>query len=469
MNWKELLNITDIVDVLGEYIDLKPGSGQNYKAYCPFHAENNPSFHINTELQIFKCFSCGRGGNSLKFLQEFLSLSFEDACHTLSTIAGVEDEQMSKRIASKKELVSILSQILLQYNSTLLEEPVAIKYLKSRGISKNTAMAYQLGFAPNNYQNLVEGDLDKRLLRELGMIVDKGTNLVDYFVNRIILPYFDETSDVIGFMGRVIGGEQFAKYLNSKNSSIFSKHDVLYGLNVALPEIRKTQTIVLVEGQFDVISLYEKGWKNVVGISGSNLTQIQIDKFKTLVDYVYIFADGDEPGREAVFKFSKRLMKNDLIPKIIFQEGLDPDEFIQKYPFILKELEALPLSQFLFQEGEYIAMTKVIQLARNINDKVKLAFFINEISQYSSFEIPRIEKMIKSSTNHLGEVYKPRNEGSIPKNPNEFFTMVKEKRQEKDKKSQLKHLKDKFNNSKDPLILQQIQNLIIEIRDEKKN
>tara|TARA_R100000458_G_scaffold59951_1_gene73174 strand:- start:7219 stop:8583 length:1365 start_codon:yes stop_codon:yes gene_type:complete len=446
MNYKELIEKVDIYDVVGEHLDLKEGSGnKSFKTSCPFHSETNPSFYVNTELQIFKCFSCGRGGNALKFLQEYLNIDFQEALYELSLIAGVEDEKLSSKIVSKKQYYSILNDIHQTYQKTLFKSKFAIDFMLRRGITKETAKHFQLGFAPFDYKFLSASNFDKNLLNQLGLVTQKGSNLVDYFINRIIFPYFDISGRVIGFIGRTIADDP-VKYLISRNSDLFHKNNVLFGFYNNIEFIKDKKSVNIVEGQFDVLSLYQSGVKNVVAMSGSGDNN-QMGSISKMVKDISIFADGDKPGRENVYKVSKQLP---IIPSVKYVDGKDPDEAIRSK----ETVEKFNLIEFLFKWFDEVeALTMSIDIANNIKDKIILNYLLRDISHKSRIEISRLESMLTQEAD-LGPLYQQK---PLKIKPEDYFKNLKNK-----ENSELDELKEKFKKTNDLSILKQIQNNIQE-------
>ncbi|MFI2857447.1 DNA primase [Paenibacillus sp. JSM ZJ436] len=343
---ESVLARNDIVDTVSRYVQLSK-QGKYMKGLCPFHSEKTPSFTVTPERQIFYCYGCGKGGNSIKFRMEMEGYSFPEAVRIMaeeSDIAlpegqgspshAVPRNPEKERLYEAYELCSKLYHFLLK-NTQHGQEAMA--YLRSRGFNDKLIDQFGLGFAPDRWDTLVQF-LGKREFDLLEM--EKGGLLsarhdrdgyVDKFRNRIMFPIHDRNGRVIAFAGRILGEGQ-PKYLNSPESLLFNKSRTLYNLHQAKTSVRKQRQIILCEGYGDVISTWEAGFQNVVATMGTSLTEQQISVMKSMAEEVIVSYDGDRAGLNAAMKVLPMLESAGLKVRIaLLGDGLDPDDYYRKY------------------------------------------------------------------------------------------------------------------------------------------
>ncbi|MFZ7119890.1 MAG: DNA primase [Eubacteriaceae bacterium] len=338
---QQIITENDIVGVISQYVTLVK-RGTSLKCRCPFHNEKTPSFVVSPDKQLYHCFGCGAGGNVINFIMEIENLSFIDALKVLADRSGIvlpDDYKYDDKINKKKQKQYLLHRdAAIFYYKNLLSNVQALEYLHIRGIEKNTIKWFGLGYAPILGDSLLKYLLYKKYdindINESGLIIksDKGKgNYYDRFRDRIIFPIQTVTEKLIGFGGRVINDEKYPKYLNSPETVVFLKGKQLYGLNYAKKYISNDQ-IILTEGYMDVISLYQKGVKNVVASLGTALTRDQGMLLKRYAKEVIIAYDGDEAGQKAAVKAMEIIKNCNLDVKILLlPELLDPDEYIKSY------------------------------------------------------------------------------------------------------------------------------------------
>lgn len=334
----------DIVDTVGRHVHLTK-QGKYMKGLCPFHSEKTPSFTVTPDRQIFHCYGCGKGGNAIKFRMEIEGLTFPEAVRMMAEEAQIpydfgagsqdrpRDLELEQQLQAH-EWSSKLYHFLLK--NTEYGKP-AMDYLKGRGFTDKAIDTFQIGYAPARWDTLVQF-LEKRSfdlgsMEKGGLVSAKqdGTGYVDRFRDRIIFPLHNRNGKVIAFAGRVLGDGQ-PKYLNSPESKLFSKSRTLYNLHQAKSEIRKSRQFVLFEGYGDVISAWEAGVHNGVATMGTALTESHASMMRGLADEVIVCYDGDNAGQAAALKSISILESIGFNTKIaMLPEGLDPDEFIQKY------------------------------------------------------------------------------------------------------------------------------------------
>lgn len=276
----------DIVDVVSKYVILKK-SGGNYWGCCPFHNEKTPSFSVSPAKQIYKCFGCGEGGDVLSFLMKINNQSFAEVVKEQAEILGIElpnnfDKSKDNKDI-KEQIYSCMKDAAEFYKKTLLENKTseAYQYLANRGITDENIETYRLGFAPNAYdalQKFLKVKHNEEIQEKAGLIIkrENGNGFIDRFRNRITIPIFDEKGNIVAFGARAIEAGQNPKYLNSPETLVYNKSHVLYGLYHAKEAIKEKDSIVIMEGYFDVISAQVNGVKNAVGACGTALTDSHV-------------------------------------------------------------------------------------------------------------------------------------------------------------------------------------------------
>ncbi|MFT0211789.1 DNA primase [Pseudomonas sp. F1_0610] len=366
----DVLNRTDILDVIGSRIQLKK-TGKNHTACCPFHKEKTPSFSVNPDEQFYYCFGCGAGGNAVSFLMDHDHLAFPQAVEELAKNLGLEvpyDEQFTSnkpRQAANSPLYPLLQAACDYYKEALKNHPqrkIAVNYLKQRGLSGEIARDFLLGFAPAGWDNLslhLGGDsLTQKHLVDAGLLVenpDTGKRY-DRFRERIIFPIRDTRGRVIGFGGRVLGDDK-PKYLNSPETPVFHKGQELYGLFEARQFNRNLNEIIVVEGYMDVIALAQQGLRNAVATLGTATSEEHIKRLFRLVPTIIFCFDGDNAGRKAAWRALDSCLnslKDGLHARFLFlPEGEDPDSLIRQegltnFQTRLQQ-NSLSLTEYFFQ------------------------------------------------------------------------------------------------------------------------
>lgn len=307
---EEVKSKVDIVDTIGERIELKK-AGRNYKAVCPFHGEKTPSFMVSPELQIFKCFGCGEAGDVFAFLEKYEGMEFSEALKYLADRAGVKLQKFQGGQASEKErLIDLNREALRFYSYLLTDHPIgkkALEYLlEDRGLKMETVRQFQLGFSPQYSYALKKYLIDKKKFslneaERAGIGILRGSNLYDRFSGRIIFPLFDHRGNPIGFSGRILPWDkrETGKYINSPETPLYHKSNVLFGLNLSRSFIKKKKTAIVVEGELDMISSWQAGIKNIVAIKGSSLTEEQVRLLSRFAQKFILALDSDAAGDAA--------------------------------------------------------------------------------------------------------------------------------------------------------------------------
>lgn len=328
-----------ITETAALYVELKP-AGKYYKALCPFHTEKTPSFFVNPEKESFTCYGCNKFGDIFTLVQEIENISFPEAMNFLIEKFNVPVEKIGRFKTTDTEVYARLNEIALKYFRDNLydsqEGKKALQYLKQRGIGKEIIQLFSLGYAENKwdglYNHLREKSCDMTKVEELGLVIrnQEKNSIYDRFRGRIIFPIFSESGALIAFGGRTIFDDS-NKYLNSPDTPLYKKSSHLYGFNQAKRAIRENKHSILVEGYFDVVSLYQNGVKNVVASLGTALTESQIYLLKRFSDTIYIYYDSDKAGIAAAIRAIEKMFEQDINPYIVADaDAKDPDDFIRE-------------------------------------------------------------------------------------------------------------------------------------------
>ncbi len=346
----------DIVSVVGAYIKLEK-VGSNWKGKCPFHNEKTPSFFVSPDRGSYYCFGCHAKGDIFTFVQEFEGLDFIGALKVLADRAGVALEEFSRENKSEKDrLFSVMEQATIFYQNNIIGNKKVEEYLKKRGLVGKTINDFRIGFALDGwrdlYQYLLQKDVTPGEMLSCGLIKRiEGTpnSFYDTFRNRIVFPIADSSGRVVGFSGRIFDVEKLnesgtkqtqdaPKYLNSPETVLFNKSEILFGLDKAKKDIKIHDYSVLVEGQMDLVMMHQVGVTNTVATSGTALTQEQLTKLKRLSNRIIICYDGDSAGFNASNRSSKIALFLGMDLKVAqMPEGLDPADLAKNNPSTLAE------------------------------------------------------------------------------------------------------------------------------------
>ena len=353
----EVQNSVDIVDVVSEHVLLKK-AGRNHLGLCPFHTEKTPSFTVSQEKQVYYCFGCQAGGNVFNFLMKRDGLGFVEAVKLLARRAGIEiaDRQMSpemKRRLQERERIFAVNKAALGFFRRNLESPggqAAKRYLEKRGLDQETIEAFQIGFAPRGWDNLL-GFFSRRkekpeTVEKAGLIARRpsGNGYYDRFRERVVFPIVNVGKQVAGFGGRVMDNS-LPKYLNSPETPVFNKRKCLYGLDLTRAACREEGAVFIVEGYLDLIALYQHGVKNVAATLGTSLTPDHVQLLKKTVKKVFLVFDGDEAGKKAALRSIPLFREQDVDTRVMaLPKGHDPDSFVFEFggEAFLEEAEKAP-------------------------------------------------------------------------------------------------------------------------------
>jgi len=361
----------DIAEIIGEHVSLKR-AGTNLKGLCPFHSEKTPSFTVNPERNTYHCFGCGEGGDVFSFMMNFHRLSFAEALKELARkyqIALPEkplNPQEQEKAKKREALQAANEKAADLFHQLLLTDPGAQKardYLAKRGIPEEISKEFRLGFAPDSWNFLVNAlpkqKIDTEAAKEAGLIVARDNGgFYDRFRNRVMFPITGLTGRVVAFGGRILDDGQ-PKYMNSPESPVFDKSRTLFGLYQNREHIRQAKNCLVVEGNFDLLSLVVHGVRNVVAPLGTALTQAHIRSLKGYADEVILLFDGDQAGLKAAMRSVPLFLSEQVEARIaVLPEAHDPDSFVREFgrDGLDKHLKtAMPLPEFVFDKlvGQY--------------------------------------------------------------------------------------------------------------------
>ncbi len=418
-------NSVDIVDIISEYVPLV-NKGRNYFGVCPFHDDNHPSMSVSKEKQIYTCFSCGATGNVFTFLMNYKSITFSEALKELSDRAGII---INVNIKEKKlpnaeiyEAYNIACKFY-QNNINTAEGKSAKEYLKKRLIDDEIIREFGIGLSLNKRDLLTKIFINKgfsqKSLIDSGLISSNDGGLYDMYHNRIMFPLYDTFGKVVGFSGRIYNGEDISKYINTKETEIFKKGELLYNFHRAKDEARKNKFVIVMEGFMDVIRAYTIGIKNVVATMGTAITKQQAILLKRLSPNIILMFDGDKAGAKATTSCINELQNIGVIPKIVrLEDNLDPDEYIQKFGkerFISKLENPINIMDFkLMHYKENINLESSIEKADyvknilkeliKINDPILREVTIQKLSVDSNLSLDFLHKQLENIEPHTESI-----------------------------------------------------------------
>lgn len=418
----DVLDRTDIVEVIGSRIDLKK-AGRSYKARCPFHDEKTPSFNVTQDKQLYHCFGCGASGNALGFVMDFDRINFLDAVELLANKLGLEipreSQQDDERHRQREALYALLKQCDEFFRQQLRAHPAAAQaqlYLEKRGLSAEVANSFGIGLAPPGWDNLLSrfgtNDRDRQQLDQIGMIVtNEQGRTYDRFRHRIMFPIRDLRGRTIAFGGRVLGDDK-PKYINSPETPVFNKSRELYGLFEARQANNALPYLLVVEGYMDVIALAQFGITNAVAALGTAFTQLHIEKlFRYTQEIIFCF-DGDEAGRKAAARARDVVvpeMQDGYSAKFLFlPQGEDPDTLVRqigKTAFEEMATSAQTLSDYLLgslQQGIDLSKpdgrARFSKLAAPVINRLPNGVFkqlmLKEVSGLTGLDVATLSKFV---------------------------------------------------------------------------
>ncbi|QRN86457.1 DNA primase [Clostridia bacterium] len=396
---EEIRESVDIVDLIGEYVSLKK-KGKHFVALCPFHSEKTPSFTVNREKQIYYCFGCQNGGDIYNFLMEYEHLDFTEAMERLAERAGIElvPEKGSSRENKKDHTLLEINLEAARYFYACFSETggkEALAYLIEREVTAETRKRFKIGYAPAGWDDLINHLMQKKFLpkdMERAGIANSKDDHKYYtrFRNRLMFPIENIKGEIIGFGGRILGAGE-PKYLNSPETPMFQKKHNLYAINLALPEMKRTSTALLMEGYMDVAMSHQNGFTNAVASLGTAFTKEQAALLSRYVQEVVLVYDSDNAGRKATIRAAEAFAESDILVRVAdLGEEKDPDDFIKKngreaFEHVLNR--ALPFYEYLLSVGirhsnlddieQKVALSKkLVPYLGRIRNAVKMSEYI---------------------------------------------------------------------------------------------
>lgn len=418
---QEIKEKLDIVEFIGERITLGR-SGKNFRGLCPFHSEKSPSFFVSPELQSFICFGCGKKGDVFTFAQEFERLSFREALEMLAQKANVELEQevADPQEKQRKVLLEILN-LAQQYFAFLLQEHKSgepgREYLRQRGATNGTIRTYGLGFAPEGWDNLFTYLTDKKKFHRedvlaSGLAIQSSNGkMYDRFRGRLMFPLHDHRGRVVGFSGRILAKDvKEAKYINTPETSVYHKRYLLYGYHQNLDVIREKEAVIIMEGEFDVLSSAQAHVKNIVAVKGSALTVEQIRILSRTVKTIYLALDADSAGIAATVRAIELVQPFPVALRVIpLTGGKDPDELARTNPGHWRELTDHHVSAFEYVlettiaqhdlgsvEGQKEVTNILLRLLLTIEHAVERAFYLKQLAERLGVSLPVLEEQFEA-------------------------------------------------------------------------
>lgn len=398
----------DIAEVISGYVKLEK-AGANFKARCPFHNEKTPSFFVSPVRQSFYCFGCGAKGDIFSFVEQIEGLDFRAALKLLAEKAGVEIEyQKADSKSEKGKILNVLEEAAVFFEKELAASEPARRYIESRGISRETVKKWRIGFAPAEWRSLwshlVSLNYDKNIITKAGLVkvgqerAEKTPRVFsepyDVFRDRIVFPMFDPSGRVIAFSGRALSKDTEPKYLNSPDTTVFTKGEVLYGLDKAKEDIRKKNYAVLVEGQIDLVLSHQAGVNNTVASSGTAFTPAHLERLKRLSSRVILAFDGDSAGEKAAEKASLLGIQLGFEVKVAsLPEGSDPAEVSSTSPEEWKNIlrQSLPAVEFFLSKLEKkekdprklgkLIVERILPMIKMLKSSIEQSHFVSMLAK----------------------------------------------------------------------------------------
>lgn len=400
-NVDEILARVNIMDIVSQYVQLRK-AGRNFVGLCPFHKEKTPSFTVSVEKQIYYCFGCNEGGNAINFLMKYDNLTFQEAIENLARQYGIT---LKRDFSKKASSFDALSRLADYYHKNLKSSKFALQYLQGRGIDNETVDEFKLGYSEKSRHGisnfLKKSGISTDIFLNTGVLKIKDTETYDIFRGRIVIPIIDVNKKVIGFGGRAIEKDGFPKYINSPESSVFSKGLSLFGIDKARKSIAENNEVFIVEGYFDLIALNMNGFKNVVSTLGTSVTEGQLSKLRNYTDNITLMLDGDEAGIKSALRLIGLFAEMDINGNmVVLPDGHDPDSFLkEKGAEGLKEIIKLkkPILDYYFDycmqkwgmktlENKQAFIKSVLPHVDSIKNIVKKRLYVKRLSELTKVE-----------------------------------------------------------------------------------
>ncbi len=394
---QQILSRLDIIDVIGEFVRLKK-RGANYLGLCPFHNEKTPSFTVSPSKEIYKCFGCGKSGNTISFIMEHEKYSYVEALKWLARKYGIEVEETFANDEQRQQLQTADSLFIINafaqefFSHALFEteegQDIGLSYFRERGFREDIIRKFQLGYSPSSKDAFTKQAIAKQyntdLLLKTGLVVNRNDQLVDNYRGRVIFPVHNHSGKVLGFGARILkSNDKAPKYINSPENEIYIKSRILYGSYFARQAIDKADECLLVEGYTDVLSLHQAGIENVVASGGTSLTVEQLRLIKKYSNNLTIIYDGDAAGVKAALRGLDLALEESLNVKLVLiPDKDDPDSYVNK-------VGASAFRDFINQnKKDFILFQLEVALKDAGNDAVKKSEVVNRMAE----TISRINK-----------------------------------------------------------------------------
>ena len=423
----KIIETSRIEEVVGDFVSLKR-RGTSMIGLCPFHNEKTPSFHVSVGKGIYKCFGCGKGGDSIRFIMDHDKASYPEALRYLAKkysieIAEVENTPEEQANNDRRESLYIVSAWAAKFFQQQMFESeegksIGLSYFRERGFRDDIIKKFELGYSPDVWDAMTQGAISEgynvQFMEETGLTIRKDSDkFYDRFRGRVMFPIHSFTGRVIGFGGRTLKTDKAVpKYVNSPESEIYHKFNVLYGLSFAKKAIRDEDNCYLVEGYADVLSVHQAGIENVVASSGTSLTVEQIRLIKRFTENITILYDGDEAGIKASLRGLDMILEEGLNVKVVlFPDGDDPDSYVQKFGSTVfkTHIEQSKKDFILFKTSILLKdagkdpikragiIREVVESIAKIPDGIKASVFVRECSSLLQIE----ERVLISELNKM--------------------------------------------------------------------
>ena len=433
ISYEEILSIqrkANIVDIIRDYVPLTQ-RGKNYFGICPFHDDHNPSMSVSPEKGVYKCFVCGNAGNVFNFVMEYEKVSFYEAVKIVADKIGVSiDISTSKKENTKKSPLYDIYNIAYKFyqnNLNTVYGKDAKKYLLNRKIDEDVIKNFNIGLSLSDSELCnalkAKGFKDDDIVSS-GVAVQNGNNIYDIYKNRIMFPLYDLEGNVVGFSGRIYNQKSESKYINTKETEIFKKGELLYNYHIAKKEARKEKNIIVVEGFMDVIRLSTIGIVNVVATMGTAVTKYQLNLIQKLAPNITLMFDGDKAGEKATNAFIELANGNDSNIKVVrLEDNLDPDEYIltkgkDKMIYNLSHVQTVydyKLSSYKenidFNDSKEVSnyINVMIKEFEKIDDDLVRVIEIKKLSESTNVSYDLIKSKLKDSEKKVIITHKPKN------------------------------------------------------------
>lgn len=433
ISYEEILSIqrkANIVDIIRDYVPLTQ-RGKNYFGICPFHDDHNPSMSVSPEKGVYKCFVCGNAGNVFNFVMEYEKVSFYEAVKIVADKIGVSiDISTSKKENTKKSPLYDIYNIAYKFyqnNLNTVYGKDAKKYLLNRKIDEDVIKNFNIGLSLSDSELCnalkAKGFKDDDIVSS-GVAVQNGNNIYDIYKNRIMFPLYDLEGNVVGFSGRIYNQKSESKYINTKETEIFKKGELLYNYHIAKKEARKEKNIIVVEGFMDVIRLSTIGIVNVVASMGTAVTKYQLNLIQKIAPNITLMFDGDKAGEKATNAFIELANGNDSNIKVVrLEDNLDPDEYIltkgkDKMIYNLSHAQSVydyKLSSYKenidFNDSKEVSnyINVMIKEFEKIDDDIVREIEIKKLSESTNVSYDLIKSKLKEKEKNLIITHKPKN------------------------------------------------------------